>query len=450
MEEQLIKEFYNDYLSSIFGFDSNHLSEEDLADVLFHPSRYVFEKEEDGLIIKDTVSGLYTGRIPNAKHIYGSYVQGVLEYGIDLYGSKICDIHGKPVDTGYVSVGLVGKKINTLPVVFRKSITGKKKLFFNDVTDSYESAIYNPLFFYVSYDYGPYDDYHVDARIPLESKDYIVFISEDERVFLYRKAIGTYEELNYNKGEKLDSEFNADKNVIKLNDTYYYVTPYEVIDISHLIKNVGWSPKLIANLLVENIIDYSTFKKECYKNKDFYKILKERIKQEKIDKAKKDLDETKRVQEQEKKLRIAKRKKEILLEVKELLGEYAELNKEDSKNNDYMDVDIDIFFIDVDDHKEINPMFINYLSIIDMSGFSFKNVKVSGLNFSNSNALIDPQEVYQKDMSNSLFRGMDFNIADFAGVNIKNSDFTDCIMDFAKLDNAIMDENTVLPKKKEY
>ncbi len=136
--------------------------------------------------------------------------------------------------------------------------------------------------------------------------------------------------------------------------------------------------------------------------------------------------------------------------MKSLLAEYAELSKESDKNDEYMDVDIDIFFIDVGDHKEINPMFINYLSIIDMRGFSFKNVKVSGLNFSNSNALIDPQEVYQKDMSNSLFRGMDFNIADFAGVNIKNSDFTDCIMDFAKLDNAIMDENTVLPKKKEY
>ena len=45
---------------------------------------------------------------------------------------------------------------------------------------------------------------------------------------------------------------------------------------------------------------------------------------------------------------------------------------------------------------------------------------------------------------------MDFNVADFNGVNIKNSDFTDCAMDFAKLDNAIMDENTILPKKKMY
>ena len=113
-----------------------------------------------------------------------------------------------------------------------------------------------------------------------------------------------------------------------------------------------------------------------------------------------------------------------------------------------MVLDEDIFFIDVDDHKEISPMFINYLSIIDLSGFSFKNVKVSGVNFSNSNAYFNPQDVYNKDMSNSLFRGLDFNVADFTGVNITNSDFTDCIMDFAKLENAIRDENTILPKRK--
>ncbi len=451
MEEQLIREFYNEYLETVLEVSYDKpLYDWDLVKKLRHTPRYVVEKQQDGVYIRDSVTGLYTGKVANAKCEYGSYIQGMFKLGLGIDDEKRYDINGRIVDTDVVVSGLHDKNINVIPVITRRSISGRKKVFFNDVTNSYEKAIYSPLCFEVSFDYGPYDDYTANVVIPLESNDYILFVSENERVFLYRKGICTYEELKYDKSNKIDSEFNIDKNIVKLNNTYYYVTPYEIIDISHIMKNVNWKYGLSIKLLTEELIDYDQFRIECLRNKDFYKLLRERIKEEKRVKAEKDLEEAKKLEFEEKQLKISKRKKDILLEVKKLLGEYYELSKEQDKDSEYIAVDEDVFFIEVDDHKEINPMFINYLSIIDMRGFSFKNVKVSGVNFNNSNALIDPQEVYQKDMSNSLFRGMDFNIADFAGVNIKNSDFTDCAMDFAKLDDAIKDENTILPKKKMY
>lgn len=449
MEEQLIREFYNEYLESVLevSYDKS-LYDWDLVEKLRHTPRYVAEKQQDGVYIRDSVTGLYTGKVANAKCEYNSYIQGLFKFGLGIDDEKRYDINGRIVDTDVVVSGLRDKKINVIPVISRRSISGRKKVFFNDVTNSYEKAIYSPLCFEVSFDYGPYDDYTAYETIPLESSDYILFVSEDERVFLYRKGICTYEELKYDKSNKLDSEFNVDKNVIRLNNTYYYVTPYEIIDISHIIRNVKWRYGLSIKLLTEKLIDYDQFRIECLRNKDFYKLLREKIKEEKKAKAEKDLEETKKLEIEEKQLKISKRKKDILLEVKKLLGEYYELSKEQGKDSEYMVLDEDIFFIDVDDHKEISPMFINYLSIIDLSGFSFKNVKVSGVNFSNSNAYFNPQDVYNKDMSNSLFRGLDFNVADFTGVNITNSDFTDCIMDFAKLENAIRDENTILPKRK--
>ena len=118
------------------------------------------------------------------------------------------------------------------------------------------------------------------------------------------------------------------------------------------------------------------------------------------------------------------------------------------KVSEKLDIEEDILIINVGDHKEINPLFKDYLSMINLEYISFKNVKVSGLDFAYSNADINPQEVYNKDMSNGNYSGIDFNISSFDGVNICGSIFTDCLMEFSMLtiDKAIKDEYTILPK----
>ena len=109
-------------------------------------------------------------------------------------------------------------------------------------------------------------------------------------------------------------------------------------------------------------------------------------------------------------------------------------------------VDEDLLFIKVGDHLELNPYFISFLSLIDFTLISFKNVKVSELDFSGSNARIDPQIVYNKDMSRGNYSGLDFNAASFKDVNISGSVFTDSLMDFTDFTEAKKDDDTVIER----
>ena len=63
------------------------------------------------------------------------------------------------------------------------------------------------------------------------------------------------------------------------------------------------------------------------------------------------------------------------------------------------------------------------MQLIDLGGIIFSNVKVSGLDFSNTNANIIPQDVYQKDMSYGNYQGIDFTFNSFKDVNITGSSF---------------------------
>lgn len=83
-----------------------------------------------------------------------------------------------------------------------------------------------------------------------------------------------------------------------------------------------------------------------------------------------------------------------------------------------------------------------YNCFLDLHYLDFENVKVSGIDFSGTNATINPQKVYNKDMSNGIYDGLIFTSKDFSNVNISNSSFKGCNMDFALLDNAIVDDTT--------
>jgi len=455
MEEQALYKLYQEYLSNIFEVNvEKTMDDEELVRYFNNRQRYQTLNENNGTsrghnaVIYDILTGAKTARLYNVTATPDNLTQGVINASDALGYKKSYDIYGRVVNLDRFPVPSDLKGVKRLPVISRKKLFGEEQVFFNDVSSTYERAYYSPLYFTLSYDYGPYLDFHNDAKIPLESKDYILFVSESGDVYLYRKVTKTYEKLEYDQNEELNSAFNINKDIIKLNNTYYYITPYEIIDITHLMKDVIWHPEISAKLLVEKIISFDQFKENYRSNREFIQLLRAKIKEEKTEKAKKDLEETKRIEEEEHQLKVNQRKKEILQTIKKLLEELAELNKDLATDGDNLEVDTDILFIEKEDHKEINPLFANYLDSIDFHGVSFRNVKVSGLDFSNSNAIIDPQEVYQKDMSNGNYSGLDFNASNFTGVDIRNSDFSNCTMDFALTDNAIKDENTILPTKK--
>ena len=70
------------------------------------------------------------------------------------------------------------------------------------------------------------------------------------------------------------------------------------------------------------------------------------------------------------------------------------------------------------------------LVYLNLSNISFDNVKVSGINLSYINGVINPQTVYNKDMSNGCYDGVN----DFTGVNTDNSTFKDCDVPFGEFD----------------
>lgn len=98
--------------------------------------------------------------------------------------------------------------------------------------------------------------------------------------------------------------------------------------------------------------------------------------------------------------------------------ELAKLNR--------ISIDPDALFKVVDDHKKIRKEFLkdNYLQYLDLMLIDFTNVDIQGVDFRNTNANIDPQTVYNKDISGCNFDGIDLGIStDFTGVNTHKTSF---------------------------
>ncbi|MDO4995796.1 MAG: hypothetical protein Q4E69_01325 [Bacilli bacterium] len=118
---------------------------------------------------------------------------------------------------------------------------------------------------------------------------------------------------------------------------------------------------------------------------------------------------------------------------------------------DRVKISNDLLFKRVDDHFEINEYYINDLKFIDLSNVDFKDVLVSGIDFTDTNInYFDPQKVYKKDLSYCRFGDIDMkdnnipfsHYTDFNEVNLcgtviyGDSDFR------FNLNGAITDSNT--------
>ena len=76
--------------------------------------------------------------------------------------------------------------------------------------------------------------------------------------------------------------------------------------------------------------------------------------------------------------------------------------------------------------RKISAKYSDYLRFYNLLMIDFADVDVRGLDFSGSSlALINPQTVYNKDMSNGNFCDVTFSTYDFNGVNTSNTVFND-------------------------
>ena len=83
----------------------------------------------------------------------------------------------------------------------------------------------------------------------------------------------------------------------------------------------------------------------------------------------------------------------------------------------------DNFYYEENDIKYISKEYINYLALFNLLTFDFTGFAVSNLDFTKTNAFINPQTVYNKDMSNGNYSDVTFTSYDFSGVNITNATF---------------------------
>ena len=87
--------------------------------------------------------------------------------------------------------------------------------------------------------------------------------------------------------------------------------------------------------------------------------------------------------------------------------------------------------------RKISTKYSDYLRFYNLLMIDFADVDVRGLDFSGSSlALINPQTVYNKDMSNGNFCDVTFSTYDFNGVNTSNTVFNDEFV-LARQDNIL-------------
>ncbi len=113
--------------------------------------------------------------------------------------------------------------------------------------------------------------------------------------------------------------------------------------------------------------------------------------------------------------------------IKEINNNYDKLDNESkSKILNKIYIPMDMLIKEVDNHKEFNPMFIPYLKYINLCLVKSDNLKVSNIDFRDTNIDIDPQKVYQKDLSGIKLDSRNISpFRDFDGCNIVGASFED-------------------------
>lgn len=288
-----------------------------------------------------------------------------------------------------------------------------------------------------SYEYNDGESIYSLGGKPIVDYGEIILYNKNDDIFIYEKKSRRIYPIGTSKDTKIEV------NYIEIGDKKYYVSGTNLIDISH----IEFKRKIELKQGIDKIKTLQEFKELCSSN-EYQEIInnelknaRKRIEEERKRKINEDLLNK---QEAEKKLLEEKNQniKKSLSELSEILAECSKYlteiqGKINENQNEKVEVPEELLLIQVDDHYEFNPIFLTkgILRFIDLRNISLSDVKISGVDLSYTNANINPQEVYNKDMSNGKFCGIDFNLCDFRGVNTTNADFTDAIMDFAIKEN---------------
>lgn len=82
------------------------------------------------------------------------------------------------------------------------------------------------------------------------------------------------------------------------------------------------------------------------------------------------------------------------------------------------------FYVELNGYKVINPKCIKELKDYDLLTYDFSNFSLKGVNFKGTNAAINPQNVYNKDISGADLSDVTLLSYDFRDVNMEETTFT--------------------------
>ncbi len=278
----------------------------------------------------------------------------------------------------------------------------------------------------------------LDIYIVNENNKTEIFIGKFHKMH-YEMIKGEWKLANFNWMEDiLTKRYHSNVKIIAKIPLIAYLKGYPKLDISKKdIKNA--LEQFISEYNSKDLIGYHKFKEiagsNIYENENISEI-----------------DELKEKQDEEK--RINTEREELINSVLNLLNalnkNVQRLEKLNNPNSNIMKdiyhsikVDENLLFENINDHFEVRSEFIPLLKFIDLSIITPSNLKLSGIDWSETNlASYNPQLAYNKDLSNAKFS--DSNLfGDFTNCNLSGTDLSNEKW-LIGIENAITDENTIL------
>lgn len=307
--------------------------------------------------------------------------------------------------------------------------------------------------------YGDYPQKVVNNRTEIASLNILYSLQKlNQTGKKYRIITNTHNIYSYN-----EYEFNSKKYIRYINNKNKVVW-VEVLKIKWKINEQNKTLEALNefietdNISLEEQNDFANryFKKDILEP---YKITKEELEEKRlIEKnkqkslAKFKLVESSKIEEQ-KFSELSERIKNVVKSLEELklalsLLETSKLDFQQTLNriNSSIQISDELLIKKVDDHFEFNEEFIPLLKYIDLSFIDTKNLKLSGLDLSETNIHFNPQLIYNKDLSGTKLADHNVSWVSFKDVNLQGADISE-ETDSYEIEYALIDDNTKLPIK---
>ena len=155
-------------------------------------------------------------------------------------------------------------------------------------------------------------------------------------------------------------------------------------------------------------------------------------------------EELKEIQRQEELEALDKELFEALAKIDKIRTRQAELiPHSENMTKRRITLGYEDLLVKVDDHFEIKKERLEFLKLINFIGIPMNDVKLSGIDFTGTNIYLDPQSVYQKDLSNCIFDSETMVLKSLSGCNLCGSDLSKVFGCYG-IKEAIIDDKTIL------